>query len=90
MPENLSTIRQKDLINQKNHLRNSFDNNSFSNFEETIRNDTKKFNELMENQYKEFDYSYYYVEPSTKALVRIWLKSIKKDKKIATTIRLQE
>jgi hypothetical protein len=86
MPENLSMIRHKEVISQRNVAKHSFFNNSFSNFEETIKNDTKKFNDMMENQYKDFDFSYYYVESSTKALVEFILV-LTPDKKISTPSR---
>ena len=66
---NTPTLKSGDLISHKQKTRASYFHESSKSFEELIKNDTNEFNKMMESQYKDFEYSYYYVKSNNDSLV---------------------
>ena len=65
---NTPTFKSKDLISNKQTTASYFNEQSKT-FQDLIRNDTDQFNRMMQSQYKELDYSYYYVQSSNPGVV---------------------
>jgi hypothetical protein len=66
LPQNMDTISYRQSSTQYDYNNESYLDTKPRNLETQIHNETQKFNQIMEEQYREFDFSYYYVDSSTK------------------------
>ena len=69
-PQNMYTVNDNEFSEPQSITKESFFNMNSAKIQKEIHDNTQEFNQMMEEQYQQFDFSYYYVDSSTKFQVK--------------------